>query len=217
MSNLDSTWETIPLTGNPPPSPEPNTNFFNPPPYVGWVPYTYPANSQLEAKTEKPYVDNNNNNNEAEDDLASREYNYHTFPPPSPTTTTDSDETNHHPCYFETLDFSDYLAAPIDNTNRNISRHNSVRRARQAMREGIAVVCVVLLLAVGLVVAGWAVAGGIQGLSVFSGRVEALKGGRVVAGVGEEMRAGGGGRWGPCTVARPRFCYIVVGGGGQGR
>ncbi len=83
------------------------------------------------------------------------------------------------------------------------------------MREGIAVVCVVLLVAVGLVVAGWAVAGGVKGLGVANevgGKMVAGGGGKVVSGAG-----GGDGSWGPCTVARPRFCYIVVGGDGGGR
>ena len=196
MFNPDSTWETIPLT-NPPPSPNPNTNSPNPPPYVNYAPYTYPPNSDLQPNSEKSHMDNKTN---AFPTFG--EYNYHTFPPPSPTTTTASNEPT-HPGYFETLDFSDYLAAPID-TNNN----NSGRRGRQAVREGIAVVCVVLLVAVGLVIAGWAVAGGVQGLGIAKG-FEGW-GGKVLAG------GGGGGKWGPCTAARPRFCYIIVGGGGGG-
>lgn len=153
-------------------------------------------------------------------------YSYHTFPPISPATTTTSTDSNNsngskmkdpgaeaEPCYFDTLDFSDYTDTfgGSGGGEEAETAQRIVRQGRQAVREGVAAVCMVFLVVVVLVVMGWAVAGAVGTVWGDSGKFVAVNVNGGSWGRGGSEKEG----WAPCTAARPRFCRIVAGAGGQ--
>ncbi|KAH6856149.1 hypothetical protein B0I37DRAFT_412100 [Chaetomium sp. MPI-CAGE-AT-0009] len=222
------------------------------PPSSGYA-YVPPFTIQTQPR---PMTTNASNNHDANNGFTKaplfpqpphpRQHSYHTFPAASTTTTTSatatttpsSSETNHpdrhEPCYFETLDFSDYqhrrprLASPAFRSpadEKDGAAGDAYRpRVRGCAYYGDGDAAVTWGSSAGGVGShaaavekrAWRAARQVVVVvmvwMLVVGGLVALQwvvrgGGRLV----DDVNVRGNGDWEPCTEARPRFCRLVVG------